>query len=63
MLESRLTVQLGWHDMYSNCHILIADNAAVFRDLKATGYRKVLQEKQGFREVEVSLFAQCARAD
>lgn len=29
------------------------DNAAVFRDLKATGYRKVLQEKQGFREVEV----------
>lgn len=29
------------------------DNAAVFRDLKATGYRKVLQHQEGYREVEV----------
>lgn len=29
------------------------DNAAVFRDLKATGYRKVIQEQESYREVEV----------
>ena len=32
---------------------VLADNAGVFRDIKQVGYRKVLDEKPGWKKVEV----------
>lgn len=32
----------------------LADNTAVFRDIKALGYRKVLQDANGVKVIEVT---------